>query len=157
MSPASGLLNPNEKDTIQVQIDARDDEDDYKGTIQISSTEAINSPKDISVTFDVSAPPIYAPLNFVGVVQENKTLLYREYMHKLTWSANPDNKYIEKYKLYEISGVNKILLQEYDVSATLEYKRRHIDKTKTYTYEVTAVDKKGREGTVAAQVVLKNS
>jgi len=155
VSPASGLLNPNEKDEIQVQLDARDDEGEYKGVIQISSTEAINSPQQISVTLDVSAPPIYAPLNFVGVVNQNKTLLNREYIHKLTWSANPDNKYIEKYMLYEISGVNKILLQEYEASATLEYVRRHIDKTKTYTYEVTAVDKKDREGTVPAQVVLK--
>jgi hypothetical protein len=107
----------------------------------------------VSVTLDVLAPPIYPPSNFVGEVLENKALFYREQIHKLTWEANPLNRDIEKYRLYENDGVNNIFLEEFP-AGTFEYTRRHTVKGKTYTYELWAVDTKGRAGKDPATVTV---
>ena len=55
---------------------------------------------------------------------------------------------IEKYRLYEVSGVNRYFIEEFS-SSTFEYQRRHVDKDRTYTYELNAVDNKGRTGDAA--------
>jgi hypothetical protein len=102
---------------------------------------------------EVLAPPIYPPANFAGQLQENKALFYREYIHKLTWEANSLNRDIEKYRLYEIDGVNTIFLVEFPAT-TFEYTRRHTLKGKTYTYELWAVDDKGRTGNDPARVTM---
>jgi hypothetical protein len=107
----------------------------------------------VTVTLEVLAPPIYPALNFAGQVMENKALFYRETMHKLTWESNPLNRDIEKYRIYEVDGVNYILLTELS-GTTFEYTRRNIVKGKNYTYELWAVDNKGRTGTDPAILTL---
>jgi len=147
-------LSQDEEQEIQVTVDAFDlDEGIYTGTIEVSSKEALNSPQTLTVNLDVLAPPIYPPMNFTGEVLENKALFYREYMHSFTWEKNPQNRKIEKYILYEIEGVNTILLEEFS-SSTFEYTRRHIQKNKTYTYELWAVDDKGRTGNEPAKLTI---
>ena len=89
--------------------------------------------------------PIFAPLNFVGEQKENKAMFYREYIHVLSWAANPENYDIEKYMLYEIVGGDQILVQEFS-SSTFEYTRRNVDKDKGYTYWLYAVDINNRIG-----------
>jgi hypothetical protein len=154
VTPTSGSLQKEEEDELQVVVDAVEmDEGTYTGHIEISSSEAINSPQSLTVTLEVLAPPIYPPLNFSGLVMENKALFYREYMHKLTWEPNPQNRDITSYRIYEIDGVNTIFLTELPAS-TLQYTRRHIDKTKEYTYELWAVDEKGRTGDEPATLTL---
>ena len=154
VAPTSGNLKKDEEDELQVTIDARTvDEGVHTGIIEFTSKEAINSPLQLTVTMDVLAPPIYPPNNFVGEVLENKALFYREYMHKLTWEANPLNRDIEKYRIYEIDGVNTIFLEELPAT-TFEYTRRHTLKGKTYTYELWAVDQKGRTGKDPATVTI---
>jgi hypothetical protein len=157
VTPSSGKLNKGEMQELQISIDAFDlDEGTYTGTIEISSPQAINSPQQISVDLEVLAPPIYPPLNFKGEVLENMALFYREYMHHLTWETNPQNRNISQYRLYEIEGVNYILIAEIP-SSTTEYTRRHIKKGKAYNYELWAVDDKGRTGNQPAQLNISSS
>lgn len=157
VSPVSGNLKTEEQDDLIVTVDARTmDEGIHTGTITFTSDEAINSPLELTITLDVIAPPIYPPLNFVGEVLENKALFYTEYMHRLTWEPNSLNRDIETYRLYEIDGVNTIFLEEFTAS-TFEYTRRHTVPGKVYSYELWAVDNKGRTGNDPATVNLGGS
>lgn len=157
VTPTSGNLKKDEEEDLSVTVDARSlDEGVHTGTIKFVSSEAINSPLELTVTLDVLAPPIYPPNNFAGEVVENKALFYREHMHKLSWESNPLNRDIEKYRLYEIDGVNTIFLEEFP-STTFEYTRRHTVPGKAYSYELWAVDNKGRTGNDPARVNLGGS
>jgi hypothetical protein len=157
VTPTSGNLPKGEEDELQLIVDARTvDEGTHSGNIIFTSNEALNSPLKVSVTLDVLAPPIFPPSNFVGEVVENKALFYREHIHKLTWEANPLNRDIEKYRLYENDGVNNIFLEEFP-AGTFEYMRRHTVKGKSYTYELWAVDIKGRAGKDPATVTVGGS
>ena len=157
ITPTSGTLKEDEEDELQCLVDAIGlDEGTHNATIEITSREAINSPRNVSIMLEVLAPPIYPPANFAGQLQENKALFYREYIHKLTWEANSLNRDIEKYRLYEIDGVNTIFLVELPAT-TFEYTRRHTLKGKTYTYELWAVDDKGRTGNDPAIVTMGGS
>ncbi|MFH1944554.1 MAG: hypothetical protein ABIK95_02905, partial [Acidobacteriota bacterium] len=75
----------------------------------------------------------------------NRALFYREIVHRLTWQANPDNRDITAYRIYQNDGVNMILLSELSAS-TFEYVRRGLlDGSRTYNYVLVAVDKRDRE------------
>lgn len=149
VAPTSGSLSSKEEAEHSVEINALGmDEGDYTGTITVTSPEAFNSPSEVIVNLEVLAPPIFAPSSFAGITNANKTLFYWEYIHRLTWKANTDNRNIEKYKIYEIDGVNRILLAELAAS-NLEYSRRHINKNKAYSYELIAVDNMNRVGEAA--------
>ncbi|MBE0460742.1 MAG: BACON domain-containing protein [Candidatus Aminicenantes bacterium] len=157
VTPTSGTLGKGEENELECSIDAVSlDEGKYTGFIEISSPEAINSPQKITVELDVLAPPIYAPVNFSGVLKENRALFYREYVHHLTWEANTKNRNITKYRLYEVSGVNRILVQEVS-SSTFEFLRRHVKKGKSYTYELFAVDDKDRTGEAATLIMQQQT
>jgi hypothetical protein len=154
VAPTSGKLKKDEQDEIQVSIDAIDlEEGTYTGTIQVTSPQAVNSPRDINVTLEVLAPPIFPPLNFAAEVMENKALFYIEYMHHLTWEPNPQNRDIEHYRIYYREGENYVFLEEMP-SSTLEFTRRSIKADKTYTYELWAVDDKGRTGDEPATLTV---
>jgi hypothetical protein len=92
-------------------------------------------------------------LNFSVDVLENKALLFREYMHRLTWEPNPENRDIVSYTLYQVYGENYEFLVEVP-SPTHEYTLRNIELDKTYTYELWAVDDKGRTGTEPATLTV---
>jgi hypothetical protein len=156
VSPTSGRLTNNQSVELICTIDALNlDEGDFTGTITITSQEALNSPREISVDLKVLAPPIFAPMSFSGEVLENRALFYVEYVDRLSWTPNPDNKDITDYRIFLNDGVNRIRLTELDASV-LEFVRRGIlDPTEARNYEVVAVDKRDREGP-AATVTLGN-
>ncbi len=157
VTPTNGTLAQDEEQETQIMVDAFDlDEGSYTGIIEVTSNQAINSPQTITVHLEVLAPPIYPPLNFSAQVLENKALFYREYIHKLTWEANPQNRNIESYRIYEVDGENYIFLEELPAT-TFEYTRRHTLKGKTYNYELWAVDYKGRTGSDPAKVTITAS
>lgn len=157
VTPASGNLKQDEVNEVLCHIDAIGlEEKTHTATIEIASKEAINSPRHLTVTLDVLAPPIYPPLNFTGQVVENKSMFYREYIQELTWEANPLNRNIEKYRLYEIDGANTYFVAEFPAS-TFEYTRRHTLKGKSYSYELWAIDNLDRTGTEPAVLTLGTS
>ena len=120
-------------------------EGNYNGTIEITADNADNSPQKITVNLTVEPPPIYAPLNFSGTKVENRSLLQREYINVLTWEANPNNRHIEKYRIYLIKNEAQSLLVELDAN-TFEYLHRNVNKDEQHTYALVAVDYKNREG-----------
>lgn len=153
LSRTSGQLANGEEDTIVVTIDANElDEGDYVGQIIFESPEAKNSPQKIEVNLNVLAPPIYEPTSFAVETMMNRALFYVEYVHKLTWQANSKNKDIVGYVLYHNDGINHIQIAELAAN-TFEYICRHVKGGESYTYEVAAVDKRGRIGPKAALTV----
>ena len=95
---------------------------------------------------------IYAPLNFSGQKVLNRSLSQAEYINVLTWQANSNNKNITKYRIYQIEGSGSTLIAELNAD-TFRYLYRGVDKNKSFTYSLVAVDDKNREGLPASVTV----
>ena len=146
LSQTSGQLAEEEEDEITITIDANDlDQGDYIAAITFESPEAINSPQTITVNLKVLAPPIFAPESFAVESMTNRALFYVETVHKLTWEANPDNRDIVGYVVYNNDGINLIQMAELGAN-TFEYICRNIKPNQSYAYELAAVDIRGRIG-----------
>lgn len=87
---------------------------------------------------------VYAPLDFKGEKVLNRSLSQAEYVNVLTWRAHPSNLDIAKYGLYQVEGKNRSLLVEFGAD-TLQYWHRRVEKDKSYTYALIAVNNSGRE------------
>jgi len=87
---------------------------------------------------------VYAPLDFKGEKVLNRSLSQAEYVNVLTWRAHPSNLNIAKYGLYQVEGKNRSLLVELGAD-TLQYWHRRVEKDKSYTYALIAVNNSGRE------------
>ncbi len=110
----------------------------------ITSDDASNSPQELTVNLTVFLPPLFPPSNFQGEKKKNRSLSQLEYINVLSWEGNPQNKFIEKYKIYYIEEENKTLLKEFDAQ-TFEFWHRKAEKDKVYRYELAAKDQFGRE------------
>jgi len=95
---------------------------------------------------------IYPPLNAAGVKKLNRGAISAEYINVLSWQSNPDNADIRAYRIYLTEEGTRRLLAEVEAS-TNEYRQRRVEKDKTYTYGLLAVDKAGLEGEEATIVV----
>jgi hypothetical protein len=88
----------------------------------------------------IQVAAISPPLNVEGRKIENRALFYRETIVELTWEPNPMNNDVQKYRIYESGMVIG------EVSATqFSFTIRNLDKAKSYTFAVTAVDSQGLE------------
>ena len=87
---------------------------------------------------------VYAPLDFKGEKILNRSLSQAEYINVLTWRANPNNVNIAKYRLYQLEGKNRSQLAELGAD-TFQYWHRRVEKDKSYTYALIAVNTAGRE------------
>jgi len=144
ISPESGD-STGEWDEIEVSVDISNlSSGNYQGNVTATSENASNSPQKIKVNLTIKLPPLYPPLNFHGEKKKNRSLSQLEYINVLNWEANPQNKFIEKFKIYLIEEGNKTLLKEFDAQ-TFEYWHRKVKKDKVYKYGLTAGDKFGRE------------
>lgn len=88
----------------------------------------------------------FPPLHVSGSKKYNRSLSQEEYISVLSWSPNPKNHNLDisGYRIYEKAGESLIMLK--DVSAgTTEYLHRNIEKNKTYTYAVAALNSLGYE------------
>ena len=83
-------------------------------------------------------------MNFAGQKRLNSSPYNEEFINVLTWKANPKNKNLQKYRIYQIEEKNQILLVELS-AATFEYWCRDVEKDKQYTYALVAVDDENRE------------
>ena len=95
---------------------------------------------------------VYPPLKAAGVKMLNRGAISAEYINILSWQPNPDNIDIRACRIYLAEEGTRRLLSELDAS-TIEYRQRRVEKDKTYTYGLVAVDKAGREGQEATIVV----
>jgi len=88
-----------------------------------------------------------APLNLTCRTAENRSLLLREYLHRLTWQA-PATGSALAYRIYDVSAGSRVLLAEVPAPG-LSYLRRRADRGAPYVYAVLAVDGTGAEGSPA--------
>jgi uncharacterized lipoprotein YmbA len=147
VSPTSGS-STGEWDEIEISIDISNlSQGTYQGIATISAENASNSPQRLTINLTVELPALFPPSNFHGEKKKNRSLSQLEYINVLNWEANPENKFIEKYKIYLIEGENKTLLKETDAQ-TFEYRHRKVEKDKAYKYGLTARDEFGRESEI---------
>lgn len=112
--------------------------------------EGDENPMKITMNSDMSITAsftriIYSPLNFAGQKVLNRSLSQAEYINVLSWQSNPDNENILKYRIYTAEGEVKNLLVELS-AGTFRYWHRGVEKDKSYTYAICAVNDEGREG-----------
>ena len=90
-------------------------------------------------------PPANAALQRL----ENNFIFYKEYVNKLTWAANPENKVaLSAYKVYRkakgAADSAYALLVTLPPTATL-YEDKGLAAAALYTYRITAIDANGHE------------
>ncbi|MFC2157746.1 SBBP repeat-containing protein [Acidobacteriota bacterium] len=131
--------------TITAVPDIHYESSGWTGDVTSSSltiTVTMNSNRSVNVGFRRN---IYACLVFRGEKVVNRSLTSSEYLNSLTWQANPNNSGITSYRIYEISSGGRTLLNGVSAS-TFQYLHRNVDGSKTYSYELVAVNNEGREG-----------
>jgi lysophospholipase L1-like esterase len=144
VSPESGDSS-GEWDAIDVSVNISNlFNKNNQGNVTVRADNASNSPQTIEINLSIKLPPFFPPLNFHGEKKKNRSLSQIEYINILNWASNPQNKFIEKYKIYRVDGENKTLLVETDAQ-TFEYWHRKVEGNKVQKYGLTAGDKFGRE------------
>ncbi len=91
---------------------------------------------------------IFPPIKFSGQKATNRSLFQQEYIHVLSWQANPKNKNITKYRIYLVDADGQTLLTELNAD-TFQYLHRNIQKDRPYTYALVAVNQENLEGNPA--------
>jgi hypothetical protein len=86
--------------------------------------------------------------------EENRSLLFVEYINILTWRPNPANDSAAPYRLYLVEGTTPRLIASLS-SGVLEFRERGVDKDKTYTYRLVAVDPETNRDGPPATVTVK--
>jgi hypothetical protein len=93
---------------------------------------------------------IFPPSQFSLRPLVNNFIFYKEYINRLTWTANPMNtRKIVSYKIYR--RVTADSASAFDLLVELpanvfSYDDRGLKKGIAYTYRITAVDEDGQEG-----------
>jgi hypothetical protein len=91
---------------------------------------------------------LFPPLNFAVQRLPNNFIFYKEYVNRLTWQLNPENKINAIYKIYrKLLGAPD---SAYKLIATVKenvftYDDRTLKKNDFYSYRITSVDEKGHE------------
>ncbi len=93
---------------------------------------------------------IFPPLQFSLQRLVNNLIFYKEYINRLTWTANPMNtRNIVRYKIYRRVSADSasafFLLVELPANV-FSYDDRGLKKGIAYTYRITAFDEDGQEG-----------
>ena len=126
----------------------------YEGTVAMASAQAKNSPVLVKVELIVDPPPIFPPLNLIGIRKQKQVLGVKKTMVLLSWQANPLNKKIISYRIY-IYGQEgqRALLGE--VAATKKsFLVESIFLPLPWIFAVAAVDYKEREGQ-RAEIIIR--
>ena len=104
--------------------------------------------KSITANFVKISPP----LDFAGQKVLNRSLFRAEYINNLTWTANPANQNIDKYRIYLIDGDTQSLVVELNAGTT-SYMIRNVEESKVYTYAIQAVNSDGVASALAYATV----
>jgi hypothetical protein len=100
--------------------------------------------KSSDVEREVVTRLVYAPQSFAGEKVLNRSLSQAEYINILSWRAHPSNVNVVKSRLYQVEGRDRTLLAELGAD-TFHHWHRRVEKDKSYTYALIAVNNAGRE------------
>ena len=119
-------------------------------TGNVASGHEFDNPLSITMDSDKSVAAnflriIYPPLQLAGQKVLNRSLSQAEYINVITWNPNPNNANIVGYRIRQIEGNSELLIAEVN-STTYKLQHRKVEKNKTYTYSVVAVNNENREG-----------
>jgi len=94
-------------------------------------------------------PPLYPPKNFAIQRLVNDLIFFKEYVNRLTWEENPQNKTtIVSYRLYRKAkgdpDINYQLLEEISPNIFV-FDDRGLKEEELYSYRITSADEYGRE------------
>jgi len=128
----------------------------YVGTISVESPDAANSPLEVRIQLEVTDPPIYPPLDFLGVRKEGAASGAQGSSILLNWKVNRLNSNIQKYRVFwfDNQGKRQSLAEVKASISNCTFKNAARDKA--YTFAITAVDGKSRESNVAFATVGKS-
>ncbi len=128
----------------------------YEGTINVESPDAANSPLEVRIRLEVTDPPIYPPLDFLGMRKEGAAPGAQGSSILLNWKVNRLNSNIQKYRVYWFDNQGKRQsLAEVKASIT-NCTFKNAARDKAYTFAITAVDGKNRESNTAFTTVGKS-
>jgi hypothetical protein len=145
-SPGTGT-SWGESDAISVSVNISGmEEGSYTGSVTVESPGTAGSPQKADVVLKIDPPPIYPPLNFAGVRRINRGLFWRERLIVLTWENNPLNKNIQKYRLSVLEAAGSYGPVAEISGENLRYSVRNAQPNRPYSFALTAVDSKNREG-----------
>lgn len=94
-------------------------------------------------------PPLYPPSGFDLQRLENDFVFFKEYINRLTWQANPQNKTdVLNYRIYrklrgEADSTFQLIAEV--ANSVFRYDDRGLKKSDLYSYWLTAVDDYDRE------------
>jgi hypothetical protein len=145
-----------EEDAITVYADSSSlDVYIHKATIQISASEAGNSPQTINVNFDVVMPPQpYPPVNITVKRINHEGLILQEYKSKVEWKANARNDGLFNITNYRIfrkdkskNGSSYVYIAEVAGNVFTFYDSGFpsAEERNKYLYAVASVDSNGKE------------
>lgn len=130
----------------------------------LDTTAVANGPRTLrAVVYDsilqtseasvaVTVENIFAPTGLEAERTVNRGLLLREYVNVLTWSDDPRNTTVTKFRIYRVTGEGRALVGEVPRTTdgtSLRFFHRGIDPAETYAYEVVGVGSLEREGAAA--------
>lgn len=144
-SGASATLSPSGKTAVLNPDPAAE------GTYQVGLVvyDGIYSSEMAVTSVVVRSFAVQPPANAALQRLENDFIFYKEYVNKLTWTANPENKVaLSAYKVYRkakgAADSAYALLATLAPTTTL-YEDKGLAASALYTYRITALDSKGNE------------
>ena len=147
-SPGTYTYSKETEITIWAQPDVGFEFDLWTGSLALSLQ--LNNP--LTLNMDTSRALVanfrnamYAPLQFSGRREENRSLSQKEFINFLTWQPHPYNVGIVSYRLYEILEEDWRPLSTV-VLTSFVYRHRGVKEDQTYSYALVAVNNDGREG-----------
>ena len=153
--PGSGLWtigNLEDQKSAALTLRARVEKD---GTIINTAVIAAMNESDVDLLNNeasvilIAEYRLYPPANFQVQSLQNDFIFYKEYVNRLTWTANPLNRgVIVSYWLYRKPKGQPddsfVFYKEFAVSLT-SFDDRGLKKDELFSYRLTSVNEKGRE------------
>lgn len=155
LTPSQGT-SAGEWDTINVTANCSSLEaGKHLANIQITCSQADNSPQRIGVEFEVEMPPQpYPPVGITVKRMNHEGLVFQDYKSKIEWSANPRNNGLFTIVKYYIFRKDKyqhnapwIFIGEVPANVFVYYDGGFPSKEERnrYNYTVSSVDSGGKE------------
>ena len=156
-SPSPGIYNHEENDRVTILAIPDPDFEFSQWSGDVPSGQKTNNPVVVRMNTSKTVVAnfksrIFAPLQFESKRVENRSLSQRESIIVLSWQPHPNNRDIELYRLYEISGSSWFKVAELN-AGTFTYMHRYVELNRTYSYALVAVNEAGSEGAPAYSIV----